>query len=238
MDRNKLLSIIQKDLDELNEITNEMAGKSQLSTHEIEFALGKSRIVCQEFDYLKELNQQLLRSELQEFPKVSPLVKEFLEGKPVKEQDSELTDNENEPVTDEAEQDADAGAGLSGNEQQNEGWTNEEITEPFAPKKTVAEIYVQEKSLNDILSSGKTIDHKLSGSPVVKLEAAIGLNDRFQFIRELFGNDAGLFNQTVKQIDQMENIGEAVAFLNSHFKWKKNETSMKFAQLVKRRFSN
>ncbi len=236
MDRNKLLNIIKKDLEELTEITNEMAGKSQLSGPEIEFALGKSRIIGQEFDYLKELHQQILRSEWQEFPKIAPPVKEFTEDKALKEQDSSTDDIENDPVTDEAEQKADAGADLSGNEQQNKGLTNEDTPGPSAPKKTVAEIFVQEKSVNDILSPGKTIDHQLSGSPLTKLEAAIGLNDRFQFIRELFGNDAGIFNQTVKQIDQMENIREAVAFLNSHFKWKKNETSMKFAQLVKRRF--
>lgn len=237
MDRNKLLSIIQKDLDELNEITDELAGKSQISGHEIEFALGKSRIICQEFDYLKELNQLSLRSEFKEPAKVSSSFRDFVTDKAVTGQDSGTGKQGSETGNNMMESE-DPVSSVSGTEQTAKEESQEEAPEPFVPKKTVAEIFVQEKSLNDVLSSGRTVDHKLSGSPVTRLEAAIGLNDRFQFIRELFNNDAGLFNQTVKQIDQMENIKEAVAFLNSHFKWKKNETSMKFAQLVKRRFSD
>jgi hypothetical protein len=36
----------------------------------------------------------------------------------------------------------------------------------------------------------------------------------------------------------MNHISEAVNFLQQNFKWKKNETSLKFVNLVKRRFPN
>jgi len=245
MDRNKLLKIIQRDLNELIELTDELAEKSQISTLEIEFALGKSRIISQEFDYLKEINQPLpLQPEIPEIkertystedPSSSNTTSHEPEeaGKPApeiekkgrieghEEQIVESEDPEQEvPVPEENET------------------REEEIPVAVDSQKTVAEIFVQEKSVNDTLAINKTIDHKLADSPVSKLETAIGLNDRFQFIRELFNNDAGLFNRTVKHIDQMYRLDEAVTFLNSSFKWKKNETSMKFAQLVKRRFSN
>jgi|APHig6443717817_1056837.scaffolds.fasta_scaffold109032_2 hypothetical protein len=227
MDRNKLLRIIQRDLNELNEITVELAGKAQISTLEIEFALGKSRIICQEFDYLKELNQQSLLSELQITPTNSHPLKEIVSNKDFTEQEKEREEaEEKDTEIKEPEQDTPVTA-------------PEEVQRESDPgQKTVAEIFVQEKSLNDSLATEKTIDHKLSVSPVSKLEAAIGLNDRFQFIRELFNNDAELFSRTIRQIDQMQHLTEAVTFLNSTFKWKKNETSLKFAQLVKRRFSN
>ena len=237
MDRNKLLSIIQKDLHELNEITDELAGKTQISMQEIEFALGKSRIICQEFDYLRELTTESLHPGM-EVPRETPsFSKELSKDQAVMEQKYEEDDKGNKAegnLTESKDVEQDASIPLQTTAEISE----DETRKPAAAQKTIAEIFVQEKSLNDTLAAEKTIDHKLSGSPLTKLEAAIGLNDRFQFIRELFNNDTSLFNHTVERIDRMENINEAVMFLNSNFKWKKNETSLKFAQLVKRRFSD
>ncbi|MGV8091687.1 MAG: hypothetical protein AB2L24_07480 [Mangrovibacterium sp.] len=234
MDRNKLIRIIQKDLNELNEITDELAGKPQISALEIEFALGKARILCQEFDYLRELNQQLSSPEIQDSPKEVSSLKEVVDQEDTPEQENRM-DDKTEEIEEKIMEFHDFEQDTTVLEK--EEIREEEIQQSGTGKKTLAEIFIQEKSLNDSLSVGKTIDHKLAVSPLSKLEAAIGLNDRFLFIRELFSNDAGLFNQTVKQIDQMQNLSEAVTFLNSNFKWKKNETSLKFAQLVKRRFS-
>ena len=82
------------------------------------------------------------------------------------------------------------------------------------------------------------MEFKLSNRPVSSIKSAIGINDRFQFIRELFDGNADKFAETVSKIDEMKNIGEAVEYLRQSFKWKKNETSLKFVGLVKRRFSN
>ncbi len=82
----------------------------------------------------------------------------------------------------------------------------------------------------------KTLDKKLASSPITKLETAIGLNDRFQYTRELFDNKPDLFRKTVQEIDQADSLNDAIAYLNSNFKWKKTDTSIQFAQLVKRRF--
>lgn len=114
----------------------------------------------------------------------------------------------------------------------------EELTEEPTEQKIVGENFAKGKSLNDLLLESKTLDQKLANSPIKKLETAIGLNDRFQYTRELFNNNPELFRDTVKEIDQSTNLEEAVSFLNSNFKWKKTETSIQFAQLVKRRFTN
>lgn len=111
-------------------------------------------------------------------------------------------------------------------------------TEEPTEQKIVGENFAKGKSLNDLLLESKTLDQKLANSPIEKLETAIGLNDRFQYTRELFNNNPELFRDTVKEIDQSTNLEEAVSFLNSNFKWKKTETSIQFAQLVKRRFTN
>ena len=98
--------------------------------------------------------------------------------------------------------------------------------------------FSKEKSLNDMVSDHNNLEFKLSNRPVASIQAAIGINDRFQYIRELFDGSGEKFSETVKTLDSMNHISEAVNFLQQNFKWKKNETSLKFVNLVKRRFPN
>lgn len=96
-----------------------------------------------------------------------------------------------------------------------------------------------EKSVNDLMSADpSSLEHKISNRPVPNIQASIGINDRFQYIRELFDGSADTFGTTVSELDKMSNINEAVKYLQQNFKWKKNETSLKFINLVKRRFLN
>jgi hypothetical protein len=105
-----------------------------------------------------------------------------------------------------------------------------------ATKKTLTEQF-QSQSLNDLLTVAKKPDQRFAGSPIPKLEKAIGLNDRFQYIRELFGNDAELFSETIGKLDRMHTLEEAVEHLDAQFNWKKDNISLQFMHLVKRRFS-
>lgn len=99
--------------------------------------------------------------------------------------------------------------------------------------------FLKEKSLNDLLGNGSTkLESKLQNSPVSSIQRAIGINDRYQYIRELFDGSAEAFSKTVEEIDGLPNIHEAVNYLQQNYKWKKTDTSLKFVNLVKRRFLN
>jgi chemotaxis protein histidine kinase CheA len=100
--------------------------------------------------------------------------------------------------------------------------------------------FLKGRSINDLLNPNdqNKLEYKLSNRPVNSIQSAIGINDRFQYIRELFEGSPEKFAKTVTSLDAMENIQDAVSFLQQNFKWKKNETSLKFVHLVKRRFSN
>ena len=229
--------------------------KKTLSTHEIEFALSKSRIVLQEFEFLKELNISVSEEPVsalkietsvsdneQEAKDIDGSIVEKLadfslkreinvEGKdeePVVSVDPDFNDDELNIQMD-AETDT---LELSNS-------SIEPVVEDMGDaKKIVGETFIKGKSLNEILADTYNLDKKLASSPIEKLELGIGLNDRFQFIRELFDNDANLFQQVVQQIDKMESLNDAVSYLSGNYQWKKNDTSIKFAQLVKRRFTN
>lgn len=105
--------------------------------------------------------------------------------------------------------------------------------------KRLGDSFLKEKSVNDLMSEDfSKLEHKLSKRPVDSIQSAIGINDRFQYIRELFDGRADNFVKTVADLDSMNDIKEAVNYLQGNFKWKKNETSLKFIHLVKRRFPN
>ena len=110
--------------------------------------------------------------------------------------------------------------------------------EAAASPQTLGEKFSQGRSVNDLLLEHGKSENKFTNMPVTSLQAAIGINDRFLFTRELFEGNGDAFAKAVKEIDAMSNIHDAASYLREHFKWKKNETSLKFIDLVKRRFGN
>ncbi len=105
--------------------------------------------------------------------------------------------------------------------------------------KTLGDSLHKEKSLNELLTNGASnLEFKISNSPVSSIQTSIGINDRYQYIRELFEGSSDKFAQAVTELDAMSTINEAVAYLQKNYKWKKTETSLKFVSLVKRRFPN
>ncbi|WP_321371576.1 hypothetical protein [uncultured Draconibacterium sp.] len=116
----------------------------------------------------------------------------------------------------------------------------EEIEEKEEASTRIGDRPIASKSVNDLLGGkedGK-LEYKISNSPVKSIQEAIGINDRYQYIRELFDGNADTYTKTVGDLDTLTNIQEAVEYLQQNFKWKKNETSLKFVGLVKRRFPN
>jgi len=103
-------------------------------------------------------------------------------------------------------------------------------------KQILGEKFVAGKSVNDLLLEKSKSDSRFSHLPVSNLGNAITTNDKFLLIRELFDGNADEYNETIRKIDAMDSIHEAAAFLRDHWGWKKSETSLKFIDLVKRRF--
>lgn len=105
-------------------------------------------------------------------------------------------------------------------------------------KKILGEQFIKEPSLNERLASKTHLDTKVKPQPIANLKSAIGLNDRFLFVRVLFNNNSQLFEKSLLDLEACSNINDAIAYLGNNFEWEKNETSMKFIELLKRRFAN
>jgi hypothetical protein len=98
------------------------------------------------------------------------------------------------------------------------------------------------ESLNDRLKESKTeVSQTLTTSPIKDLKKAIGVNDRFLFINELFRGDEAMYERSIKTIQNFSIYAEAEFWIRRELKvkigWLENDPVVKeFDQLVKRRF--
>lgn len=99
------------------------------------------------------------------------------------------------------------------------------------------------ESLNDKLKQTKTeLAELLKDSPVKDLRKAIGINDRFVFINDLFRGDEAMYERSIKTINGFNIFPEAEYWISRELKvklgWNNDHPLvLQFDQLVKRRFS-
>ncbi|MFN2457951.1 MAG: hypothetical protein ABR502_07110 [Chitinophagaceae bacterium] len=99
-----------------------------------------------------------------------------------------------------------------------------------------------QESLNDKLKQEKKeVAHALKGSPVKDLRKAIGINDRFLFVQELFRGDDAMYERSIKTINSFHILQEAEYWINRELKVKLGWNDSKdvvqhFYQVVRRRF--
>jgi hypothetical protein len=109
-----------------------------------------------------------------------------------------------------------------------------ELNEVMAPR---------ESSLNDKLKEDiKEVAHVLTDSPVRDLRRAIGINERYVFISELFRGDEVMYERSIKTINGFRIFPEAEYWIERELKvklgWDEGKpTTRHFYQLIKRRFS-
>ncbi|MEO6547566.1 MAG: hypothetical protein ABIN94_06185 [Ferruginibacter sp.] len=98
-------------------------------------------------------------------------------------------------------------------------------------------------SINERLKEKKVeISERLTASPVKDLRKAIGINDRFLYINDLFRGDEAMYERSIKTINGFSIWPEAEYWIRRELKtklgWTEDDEAVKqFDQLVKRRFA-
>jgi hypothetical protein len=114
--------------------------------------------------------------------------------------------------------------------------------EQNAPKEINETVTSSSKSLNERLKEVKTeLAEKLTDAPIKDLKKAIGVNDRFLFINELFRGDEAMYERSIKTINNFSILAEAEYWIRRELKikigWTDADPIVKqFDQLVRRRF--
>jgi len=127
---------------------------------------------------------------------------------------------------------------------------------PFDPLADIPTLSQQQgpRELNDVIgNNGSSLNDKLkvnvlelsaalNDTPVRDLKKAIGVNDRFVFISQLFRGDEVMYERSIKTINGFRILPEAEYWMERELKvklgWDENREATKhFYQLVRRRFS-
>lgn len=114
--------------------------------------------------------------------------------------------------------------------------------EPAKPEVNHASTNNNQDSLNDRLKETKAeLFDSLKEAPIRDLKKAIGINDKFLFVNELFRGDDTMYERSIKTINGFSIYPEAEYWIKRELKLKlgwddRNEVVKQFDQLVKRRF--
>ncbi len=102
-------------------------------------------------------------------------------------------------------------------------------------------VTISQPNVTELKEVREVKDH-LVLEPIKDLRSAIGINDKFQFIQELFGGDEKSFEVGIKTINAFKIFPEAQFYIKRELReknsWDEESNVVKqFDQLVKRRFS-
>jgi len=112
---------------------------------------------------------------------------------------------------------------------------NEEKTEKKADQIIADRFAHLSNRMNEKVGSGK-ITGKARTIPVTDLNRALGINDRFYFIRELFNGNAESFRQTVSNLNQASSTQEARDILSKDLKGRADsKAALQLLELVERK---
>ena len=124
------------------------------------------------------------------------------------------------------------------------------VEEPLVEQALVKEMYElndlhadQGLALNEQLKAEKQeLANNFQDTPIVDLKKAIGINDRYLFINELFRGDETMYERSLKTINSFAIFPEAHYWIQRELKVKlgwneRSEIVGHFDQLVKRRFA-
>lgn len=159
--------------------------------------------------------EEFLEPEIEESPDMDLDTSEKVSTPDYPEQKTEISENK---TPQEAEKSSDAES-LS-------------INERYAKK---------EVTLNDLLRSSEP-DHPRALPKIEDLRSAISLNEKFIFIKELFGNDPSAYAMALSEVEGKHDLDSALSHLTSNysgkFNWDQENPYLKdFISLVERRFN-
>ncbi|TVQ82991.1 MAG: hypothetical protein EA393_16305 [Bacteroidetes bacterium] len=226
---------------------------------EIDLALEDVRDLYKELNYLRRLseNDQLnTASELRKAENNNPVtpekqhtesVKEEKVQKPAEPVAQKVQPQQEEKIEEKPKETAKVQQETPAKPKVESQQVQKTATETEQKQKTVVgEKYTNGKSLIHErlaqIKEDKSIGTRMQYKPVKNIKEAIGVNEKFLFINELFNGDLKSYNESVEKLNEFPSIHEAFEFLNKltyEFQWDGQRSAVtieKFANLVQRRY--
>lgn len=123
---------------------------------------------------------------------------------------------------------------------------NEAERESDSPKTPLGERlkHGEVKSIHDIIAARRSdvsISARLQQHPISDLRSAIGINEKFIFVYELFGGNVPLYNEAIERLNRMDRREEAIELMEQYraeYHWDiENMAFQKLVDMISRRYS-
>lgn len=111
---------------------------------------------------------------------------------------------------------------------------------PVGNKRYLGETFEKNShSLNEELSkkiNSRNLTEKLTSNPISSIGSALGLNDKFEIIKNLFGGDSAEYEHTMHILNAASNFNEAYDYLANNRGWDMDNSSVqKILELIRRK---
>lgn len=247
MEKEALLSIILQDIKELETLVNTFKGKKIIPDVFIQLSKSKTQGILDEIHLLasvKDIQEPAFQPDSSEKPVTSTPPEAISSTEALKEKPS-APETKTEAIKEEMVENGMVEKEAVKTQDHSKEPENIKVEQPMveAPKNghkttVIGEMLGKDKpSFNEKLQEKQDTTTSKSLPPISDLRKAIGINDRFFFQRELFGGNTDLFIQTIDQLNNLENMNAALAFIAANFKWDpRNEAVSSFIALLRRRY--
>ncbi len=237
MDLNVAIDIIIKDLNEAREIIEDLKRYPGVPAFQVELAKSKCRSAAEVLSLLKDLpekvnaareNSQEKKEEKPPEIKKEPVVSEvkppvgILAGAPleIRNETKVVISQEHKPAI---------------------NFEPKPATRKPSENAILADQFSgMDQSFNEKMGNVKHEDdivEMMKSKPLANLSEAIGINDRFLFIREIFNGDQDSYNATIIRLDSAPSLTDAKAMIDDYTRDNiDNEAVKQLMDLLKRKF--
>lgn len=99
----------------------------------------------------------------------------------------------------------------------------ERVIEPIESGKVLAEVLATEQvTVADSLAEEAPDDVAMAATASLSLRQAIGVNDKFILMRDLFAGNSDYYGEAIDKLDSFENLDEAMLYIYDNFHWNPN----------------
>ena len=107
---------------------------------------------------------------------------------------------------------------------------------PVAAQQRLGDSFGEVKTLADQMSKNDVPTTPFNR--ITELRQAIGLNDKFLMIKELFGGDAARYEATIDTLDEFEDLDECIIYIVENFRWNPDlEAAKLLVSLIERKLA-
>jgi hypothetical protein len=234
MDFNATIDLIIKDLSEVREIIDDLKNYPGVPVLQIELAKSKCKSTGEVIALLKNLQNETVI--IKEEPDKHTPAQKQPEKQLLELHEESVTDNTSEPGKKETDSTVRKNV-QPGVEQEDKSKKN---LAKAAETKIIADRFSQAStSFNDELgnrNSDEEIPDILKTIPITSLSEAIGVNDRFLFIREIFKGNKEAYAEAISRLENTNSMTEARAIIVSYTGDNtENEAILQLLDLMKRK---